>query len=446
VFARAGSFVDCACADLAETEAPVVLARIRYGANQSIRAAARAAQRHCEPRALALARRLHPEARFLTYRNIVRDTSGRIAQLVDTCPGLLLLCAAAEDVSGTRGIIEATLAGVRNGNALSRIVRTAVESLLDRFDIPGDWLSQAVAAIGRDRVAHNAALLVRRAAPLVPPRLVIAPAPLAFAPEDIPSAHAANAEWYSVMPGLVRALGDMSPDVATATSMFVSRHVHVVAAAGKHLNPLGASELGIFLGRVERIARTLALYANETGRRPRRCSNPVRYIARARRWIVQERNGGSPLYRVGKLIDRMRSFDLGPVVGVTFLSDEARWAEADENLSFPGFPRSAVRVPGVDVAHIADARTLAAEGRDMNHCVASALAEAAAGELFLFSVRTAASRLTLALEPRSDATYAVAELRGVSDRDPSARERDRVEAWVAAINQCVRETSRGVRK
>jgi hypothetical protein len=236
------------------------------------------------------------------------------------------------------------------------------------------------------------------------------------------------------MPALVRALGDMPPEVATATSMFVARHVHVVGAAGKNLSALGVSELGVLLGRVERVARYVAVYANETGRRPRRCSNASRYVARARRWIVRERNGGAPLYRVGKLIERLRSLELGPVVGVTFLSEEARCSEADENLPFPEFPWPGVQVEGLQVTQIADARTLAAEGRDMKHCVASALAEAAAGDLFLFSVRTRTSRLTLALEPRHHGTYAIQELRGVSDRGPSARERERVEEWVAAVN------------
>jgi hypothetical protein len=99
-------------------------------------------------------------------------------------------------------------------------------------------------------------------------------------------------------------------------------------------------------------------------------------------------------------------------------------------------------VEGVEVTHIADARNLAAEGHEMNHCVASGLAEAAAGELFLFSVRTATSGLTLALEVRHDGTYAIQELRGVSDRDPSARERERVAEWVAAVNDRAKASGR----
>jgi hypothetical protein len=435
-FARAEAFVEYACADLVEFAPAAALARVRHETGQVLRGLARHALSRCDPRALTLARRLHPEGRFFAYARIVRDRSGRVGQLVSTCPGLLLFCAAEAHLE--RGaVVDAVLARVTRGEALPRVIRAAVEAVTDLRSAWDYELENAVAATGRERYLRRAALLVRRAGPAVNPGWVTAAAPMAFAPEDIPRHPGRNAQWYGVMAASWRELAACAPDVAASVATFTSRHASAVAGAARRLRAARADDVwdGSSSG-AERIVSTLAIYAGETGHRPRRCSNAVRYVATARRWLLRERHGGAPVFRVGQLIERLRALDLGPVVGVRFLDDGVDLSDADARLPFPEWPWGKLAVEGVSVRHLSSAAELAEEGREMSHCAAMALADAIAGELILFSVRLPGSRLTLALEPRPDGTYLLHDLRGVSDREPLAREREAVEGWLGKLNAC----------
>lgn len=434
-FARATDFVGYACADLASTEPRATLSRIRSEADDLIRQAAREALWRCDPEALRLARRVHPETRFYVYALLLRDHSGRVRQLVETCPGLLLFCAATGKFRDGAQAVHDVVTRVAAGERLSRIIRGALEATVAERSVWDPELADDLAAVGRDEYVKRACRLVRRAGPAVHPAALTAAAPLAFAPEDIPRRHDRNAQWYMVMLLVARGLIGFPRDVAVATSSFASRHYRAVAGAGRRIaanetpDPL-APHWGI-----EAVTKKLAVHGMETGRRPRRASAPARYIARVCRWHQRERGGGSAAHRVGVLLDRLRELDLGELAGVKFLCDDLDWSDAERPLVFPEWPWSAVTVPGMTVEHIGSAAELADEGREMSHCAATTLADAIAGELMLFSVRMPGSRLTLALAPRHDGTYEISEVRGFGDRDPSARESERLSEWVAAVNR-----------
>jgi hypothetical protein len=79
------------------------------------------AARACDPRARALAMRFAPHLRFRVYERLLRDPTGRIAQLAVACPGTVIFALALVERWGTPGLVE------------------AAERIFDRV-IAGHWL------------------------------------------------------------------------------------------------------------------------------------------------------------------------------------------------------------------------------------------------------------------------------------------------------------------
>lgn len=401
-----------------------------------VRESARRALAACEPAALAIARRFHPDARWFVYGTLVGDVTGRIAQLASSCPGALVLASALHRRRHPEGADAIVREAIR-GAPLRAVVARGVDAWLElrrRDDLEREWPR---ACAGPEEYARRQALLVRRAGPQVDPEHLLSRPALGFAPEDVPARADLNAAWFRAMAGAARALARAeSPGIEIGA--FVSRSFRALLSTARRLQPTYDLDEGPGDG-VQRAAEQLVAYCLRTGRRPGRRSSPVGIFAETKRWARRALDPESPEGRLGALLGRVRKLELGEVVSVCGFGARTNW-EAIQDLALPAWPHEDVRVRGVEVEHLGTAAALAREGEAMRHCVATVLSHLMAGHLHVFSVRAGPSRLTLALAPRLLGGYEVAELRGANDRSPLPAEAAAVARWVEAVNARVRST------
>ncbi|HYG70159.1 MAG TPA: PcfJ domain-containing protein, partial [Anaeromyxobacteraceae bacterium] len=296
-------------------------------------------------------------------------------------------------------------------------------------DLAREWPGWSNEQRGRDRRAQ--AILLRRAGPCVDPEhLAMRPAP-AFAPEDIPARPDRNAAWFRVMAGASRPLAGAG-ELEAGLSTFVARHHRAVLAEARRCAPRWdvEDEPG---GDVQRLVRRLLRFARATGRRPGRRSNPTRCLAEARRWAAHDANSDDPAARLGALLERVRTLELGEVIAVRELGAPFAWGEV-AGLALPPWPHADVAVDGVTVTPMTTAVELAAEGARMQHCAAAFVPDVVAGDLYVFAVRAGPSRLTSAVRPLRAGGYELVEVRGQANRAPTRAERDAVTRWLEAVN------------
>ncbi|MSP17539.1 MAG: hypothetical protein EXR73_13190, partial [Myxococcales bacterium] len=289
----------------AEVEAARATMRRVYG---RVRELAIAAADRCVPAPREIALRFLPHLRFRVYQYLVRDPTGRLAQLAATAPGALIFALALVERGGRCARAgERMLGDVVAGRRLRQLLDEAITSWADaasdrivraegessRFN--GVW--QRLLDLSPPRRASALAaqrLLVLRAGPQVPTTLLFLPPPVWFAPEDIPTAVRANARWYRVMKGSWVTLrdGDARDPARPAIVRFASRHAAALA---------GGSDRSIrdTLGQ-------LADYAVATGRRPGRCTDPTAVVEESGRWHAR-------LARAGELaeLERIAGLDAG---------------------------------------------------------------------------------------------------------------------------------------
>lgn len=357
-----------------------------------VRAIARAALARCDPGARALAMRFSGGTRWWVYRHVVADPTGRIAQLVESCPGLLVLTHAFAchpfDEARNRAAAREILGAVIAGASLRKTVDDAVERWSRLRTVRRMPLRSWRARTGR-RPPGSLALKriqVRRAGPAVREADLAAPPPPDFAPEDIPRSALDNALWFEAMSEAERELcQERDPVLRARMSRFVSRHaLPLFRGAWRR-----AQRPWVFPRSAGEVVRRLLAHAHATGRGPARSWNPRRLVERAARW------------------SEVTTFPPGPASPASTLALEP----------------------------IATAAALEREGEEMSHCVASYTERAAAGEVFFYRGGGAcrARRLTVAIVRRRG-RWELLEARGADNRAPTRGERRRLRSWLARLD------------
>jgi hypothetical protein len=134
---------------------------------------------------------------WFVYEAVVNDPTGRVSQMVDFCPGLLIIAKGIRDLgNGTQcaQIFEA----IQRGERLGRILDLAVElwfAFLSTSPYPRPWMDPSMntrkkAQLQRQRIRH--------AGKLVSPRLLMSPFLPGFTAADIPRDPISNRKWYEI--------------------------------------------------------------------------------------------------------------------------------------------------------------------------------------------------------------------------------------------------------
>jgi len=406
---------------LLQETAPLVLAGLPAGRSATARdrAAARRwgrrirevfrelavmATTRCDAAARAIALRFSPCMRWWLYGELVRDDSGRLAQLACACPGALVFAFALHQQHAFDPACDRMLADARLGVPLPRLLDAAVEHwrasawsfVAEQGPSAGAAWSRFFSATGPDleRVCRQQRLLVRRAGPRVAPSFLLTPPPLAFVPEDIPSGARRNAHWYRAMKGSAATLaegGRSGPDSRAAAAALVSRWAGELPGNGKRPS----------LSRV----RALVDYCVETRRVPHRRTDPGRLMADARAW--------------------------SRVVGKIARAHAPTYAlpAAVLDLAIPDVERFAWDTQDTRIVPLHTVRDVYGEANAMHHCVASFIRSALAGECVLLHATVGAEELTLQIERRPDGLVLV-QVAGIANERASNDALRRLDAWM----------------
>lgn len=421
----------------AGVEAPAsrtrTLARIR--GQRYLRALGREAAARCERRARELALTFAEGVRFWVYQQIVADPSGRVAQMAEVCPGLVVVARAVRPIWGTgHEACESLLDGIRAGEGLPRLLDAAAESSLAQRVVEAWALigeaQRFASATARERARAKAArrVLIRRAGRRVAEWDLLQMPPAAFAPEDIPREPNANARWYFTMRGAGHVIGDI-PDVALREGLsgFVSANAHLVTARAERPPPTEPVEVaGGLWGLLQRLIR----FSRHAGRMPSRRSNARRLLADCERWL---RKDDGPAARLGMLLRRVPALELGEVTAVTALDGFGSWSRL-ERIYLPRSPLPTVAVAGMELRQIETPEALTEEGIRMDHCVGSWLSRVMGGNAWVYAARIASEPITVALERLDSGRVEIVEARRAHDELPTAVQRRLLEVWVKRVN------------
>lgn len=175
---------------------PGVVARVT-GMNDLVQRIARDLERVMVPRGLQAARAFcEPGTWWFVYAVASDDSSGRLTQLAEVCPGLLLMALGLRrehSVEVSQQIIEGAVKGQRLTRLLEKAARSWLHEHLVRLewcDLPGPSADEC------ERLASCQRIRIRRASARVPLGLLLAPPPPAMIPADIPSSPEHNRCWY----------------------------------------------------------------------------------------------------------------------------------------------------------------------------------------------------------------------------------------------------------
>lgn len=158
---------------------------------------------------LAIARRFRPELRWIAYRWMRRDGSGRIAQLAEACPGAVLFGIGCRQELYAPEVWSQIDRDARAGRPLDALLGDALKRWLSLdhgclepycFDEAAPRVALASAdAHTREALLRRKRLLLRRMREAVTAEAAVMPPPAALVPEDIPGERWANARWFRTM-------------------------------------------------------------------------------------------------------------------------------------------------------------------------------------------------------------------------------------------------------
>ena len=380
-----------------------------------VRAAELAAIARCDEHALSLALQFLPELRFRIYARLVGDRSGRLAQLVSSCPGAWIFGLALleqRDVSLSVRAGEQLFADVIAGRSLDTALDAAIERQFTcasesraRYenassDYVSDYDRQVIAVHAFDptelpQLRARQRLLIRRAGTRVSTVLLFQRPPMVVIPEDIPRTADENATWFRVMAGNEMVvtrwlLRDDTQARRRSIAEFLSRHAQHFAG-DEH----------------DRLDRLYA-YAEYTGCWPTRNSNPERVFEECAEWHLQ--------LHVRELAD---SFDISEssVAGI--------------RLPVPPIDPIHCGFSSIDLRPIDMAVELIREGQEMHHCVATRVNEAIDGTVFIFAGTVNRERVTIELIQKRG-KWCLGDARRAHNHRPSETTIAMIEAWAAA--------------
>lgn len=400
---------------------------------------ATAALDRCDQDALSVALTLEPRLRLAVYARLIADGSGRLAELMKSCPGALIFALALleHDPSlGTGAAGERLLADVIAGRKLNPALDDAIDAWLSAAPVAAtSWRApkrrQRVRAIGqadRTRMALASSsplhawparlaaesraslrakqrLLIRRASAEVSTRSLWLPPPLVLVPEDIPRDERDNARWFHHMKShafTLRRHPDIDRRWQDAVCRFLSRHAHALARSTELTRPLPVS--------------AVLTYAHAQGRWLDRDSDPERVRAEWTRW-----------YRATQQRDEL-----------TLLAArlEHRGFAQTHALPAPLFDPRLACTSDLQLAPIASVAELFAEAREMEHCVAHHVFAALAGKAIVFHGVVHGERVTVELVRAGSQTHPswrVGDVRCALNHPPSIAATTAIRLWAAKV-------------
>jgi hypothetical protein len=372
----------------------------------TIREAACAAAALLDQGARKSALRFPAHMRMWLCRQLAADTSGRLAQLAQACPGALIFAYALAKLGHRAGVGAAGAKLLRDaiaGRGLGEILDDAVAAwatgavrLAQNQRAPGErhliW-QRVVDAKGSARRALLRAqrLLIRRAGAGVPSRTLWLPPPLAFAPEDIPARKLENARWFRVMkcfsPLLVSYEG-LPLEYGRNICLFLSRHALLLHKR----EDLGHSDYS-------RISSLLD-YVRAINDWPRRSSSATRLFEAAETWHRQ-------------IEQVLLMEDAGRMVGQSLVGADGK------TLPLPEPPCPGWRSGEDHIVPLHTAEEVLAEGAQMHNCVASHIPQVLVGTAALYHGEVAGKPLTIQIAPAISG-YRVVEARTFANDEPTA--------------------------
>ena len=372
----------------------------------TIREAACAAAALLDRGARKIVLRFPAHMRMWLCRQLAADTSGRLAQLAQACPGALIFAYALAKLGHRVGVGAAGSKLLRDaiaGRGLNELLDDAVaawaagaERLAQNQRAPGErhliWQRVAGARGGeRQALLRAQRLLIRRAGAGVPSRTLWLPPPLAFAPEDIPARKLENARWFRVMkcfPPLLVSHEGLLLEYGRNICLFLSRHALLLHKR----EDLGHSDHS-------RISSLLD-YVRAINDWPRRSSSATRLFEAAETWHRQ--------------IEQVQLMaDAGRMVGQSLVGADGK------TLPLPEPPCPGWRSGDDHIVPLHTAEEVLAEGAHMHNCVASHIPQVLANTAALYHGEIAGKPLTIQIAPAISG-YRVVEAKTFANDEPTA--------------------------
>jgi len=385
---------------------------LRASEDQLLLSAVDGARRHAlsrlEPGLKALANRFAPSNRWAVYRALAADGTGRLAQLAASAPGALSFALAHVELGDEQmrtpalAFREAALAGTPLNRALGPLLE--------------DWAAHHHVLLGasRDEKARRMAdqrLLVRRALACIDAQVLWMPPPLSFAPEDVPGTPAGQGAWFDVAKrssAFLRWRQGAPDEVQGALCRWVSAHAVELHAADAWVEHLAEAVLHARL----RLSRGDSL---------------KRVLSRLR----TDRRDGQPLFRPAR-----HHFEDPDTEAHAQAKELAQLLKAYPHLRVEGAP-AALHLPspftdssgpGWSIRALRSSSDVSEEGRQMQHCAGSLVANAASGSSFFFHADTPHGPLTVEVQgpahaPRLSAAF------GPKNRQPTREQEELLHAW-----------------
>lgn len=371
-----------------------------------VRQAARECVRRCDPTARTAGLCFVPCVRWWLYEQLVRDGTGRIAQLTASSPGTALFAFALCESPAFAEIGGALLADVVAGRKLDRALDDALERWVDASPAfaatqgiyAGEvWARLFNASPARRREMLRAQrLLIRRAMPRTAPTHVLLPPPLAFAPEDIPRKVRANARWFRAMKGCGATLSvrpGQDPEVGRAVARFVSAHALSLRVDPRKREPA--------------IVRSIAEFCHARGRVPSRRTTPARLIPEALAW-------SETLENLGRITNEQRTgTGLEAMLAVPLPSETSlEWTS-----------------PQLQVRTFATVGALLDESKRMHNCMDRLVASAMASSSVYLHAGIDGTPHALELRTVGPGKMLV-QLKGIANRSPTAAAVRTLDPWL----------------
>jgi hypothetical protein len=379
-----------------------------------------------DPDAASAARRFGETAQFWVYQRFEGDRTGRLRQLADVAPGVLVFAAGCAAEPWSRDVARRIVADALEGRRLPSLVRDAVALWAARADLalrihgadaprPAKGLGRLSALDERARaqILDRKCRLVRAAGPLTEPGILLLPPLHDFRPQDVPSDPAANAAWFRTLHAAeatwTRDPDPAAQDVRVALTRFLSAR-----EAGVERPDLPTEETA---RRIEHLHDFL----RATGRRPGPDTDAIRLVAESEEWhatvAAQAREAVAahqalPVARVGgALVWGDRPLPLAPF---------GEWNPE----------------PGDRLAPVETAAGLARESAEMDNCVATYAGRALAKRCLIVSGTLRFGRVTIEVVRGEGGRLEVAQARGPSNASLTATQRQRLVAWLDWARAC----------
>lgn len=316
--------------------------------------------------------------RLGVYYLLLSDKSGRLMQLADAYPGVLIFAVAlARQKSIGKKIAQKLIQDIVFGKKLNQCIDDAIHAKTKVYSLLLEEPINNKSPLVEQRI------FIKKAKSRVTPTALLLPPPLKFAPEDIPQTVQENARWYKTMRKSAKLFSDDVPEetqLRIALSACLSKnHQHI---------------------RKTTSVNQLFDYLQYAGIKPDRNSNIPRLLKQSRQWH--------------RVIRRM------PLV--VHYCDKFSYC-------LPEFD-----APDISIKPITTAEALIQEGMEMSHCVASCITFACQGRRAYAHAVIANETLTVEAFVNSH-LFSLGEVKGKCNKLPSQSAIRVLRGWLDSLNK-----------